>query len=256
MDPFKIALLAVKKAGHILLRYYNKAITIRTKNGNWQELVTNADLAANKAIVAILKKTNYAIFSEEGEKTEADYTWYIDPLDGTTNYITHIPFWCTAVGLVKEQKPILGIVYNPLINELFTAQFGKGAKLNGKSIHVSKNSDLKKTVINYCHPNLPKEIKKMAKLYLKLKLESRDLRRFGSAGLDLSYLAAGRYDVLIHTNTTLAPWDFVAGYVIASEAGAKITDWLGRPWTIKSKNMLATNSLLHQKMLKILKRGA
>ncbi len=256
MAHLEVAVSAAKEAGQVLLTYYGRAMEIRTKGGNWQELVTYADLAANKAIVSILRKNfpDHTIFSEEGDhKGGVGYTWYVDPLDGTTNYVTHFPFWCTAIGLVKDGQPILGVVYSPLTGEMFTARVGYGAKLNGKRIYVSKNSDLKKTIINYCHPNRPEEIRKIARLYLKLKIQSRDLRRFGSAGLDFCYLAAGRYDVLIHTNTQLTPWDFVAGYVIAKEAGAKITDWMGKPWTMESENLLATNGLLHKRMLRFLR---
>jgi len=252
----KTAILAAKEAGKIIRANHGKVRELKIKGGNWHEIVTNVDLEANKKILDIIqfRFPEHGIVSEESEpkKTGSEYCWYIDPLDGTTNYMLNLFFTSVCIGLAKGTEPILGVVYNPLTEELFVGQKGKGATLNGKPIKPSENSSLKKTVVNYCHPNTPEEIRKIEKLFFELKTKSRDLRRLGSAGLDLSYVACGRNDVNFHTNTTLTPWDFVAGVAIAREAGALVTDWEGRPWTLHSRNLLATNRKLHQQMLDIL----
>jgi myo-inositol-1(or 4)-monophosphatase len=252
------AIRAAREAGKIVKENHGKVREKKVKGGNWHEVVTNVDMESNRKILEILKSKypEHNIISEETKqkKTDSPYCWYIDPIDGTTNYTLNLFFSSVCVGLTNEGKILLGVVYNPLTGEMFVGEKGKGATLNGKPIKPSDNSDLKATVVNYCHPNTPEETRKIEKLFFELKTKSRDMRRLGSAGLDMCYVACGRNDVNFHTNTTLTPWDFVAGVAIAREAGATVTDWENRPWALESKTLLATNGKLHQEMLDILTR--
>lgn len=253
------AIRAAREAGKVLKENHGKVKELKVKGGNWHEVVTNVDLESNKRILETIKSRfpEHNIVSEESkqQRTDSPYCWYIDPLDGTTNYTLNLHFTSVCIGLAKGGEILLGVVYNPMTEELFVGEKGKGATLNGSPIKPSENSDLKATVANYCHPNTPEETRKIEKLFFELKTRCRDLRRLGSAGLDLAYVACGRNDVNFHTNTTLAPWDFVAGVAIAREAGAAVTDWENTPWTLESKNLLATNGKVHKEMLDILRRG-
>lgn len=258
--PFmKTALKAAKEAGKVLIKYHGNILEEKTKEGNWHEVVTNADLESNKILLRHIqgKFPDHDIVSEEEKIPQkgSDYLWYLDPLDGTTNYTLNLMFSSVCLGLARKGELVLGVVCNPFTDELFSAEKGKGARLNGKPVYVSDNSDLKATVVNYCHPNIPEEIDKVASVFSELKKKSRDMRRLGSAGLDLSYIACGRNDVDFHTNAKMSPWDFAAGIVIAREAGAKLTDFDNKPFRLgKSKSMLVTNGKLHEQMLGILKK--
>ncbi len=243
---------AALEAGKIIKENYGKVGVLRQKDGNWHEVVTKADLEAEEKVKGIIKEKfpGHNIISEEtaNPKTDSEYTWFIDPIDGTTNYVTQLNFSCVGIGLVKDGEVVLGVVFNPIVNEMFWAEKGKGAFLNGNPIRVSDNDDLKNTVVNYCHQNNAEETMMIEKVFFELKMGARDLRRFGAAGLDLSYVACGRNDVFFHTNTRPTLWDFVPAAVIAKEAGAKLTDWEGKEWTLESKDMLCTNGKLHERM--------
>lgn len=248
---------AALEAGKIIKENYGNVTVLKEKGGNWHEVVTKADLEAEEAVKRIIKEKfpGHNIISEEtaNPKTDSEYTWFIDPIDGTTNYVTQLNFSCVGIGLVKDGEVILGVVYNPIVDEMFWAEKGRGAFLNGNRIHVSDNDDLKRTVVNYCHQNNEEETRVIEKLFFRIKMGSRDFRRFGAAGLDLSYVACGRNDVFFHTNTRPTLWDFVPASIIAREAGARLTDWEGNEWGLESRNMLCTNGRLHDRMKEILK---
>ncbi|MEM5798051.1 MAG: inositol monophosphatase family protein [Candidatus Aenigmatarchaeota archaeon] len=254
MEYKNVSEQALREAGKIIIKNFHKNLKIKTKR-NWQELVTNIDLKANDIIISHIRKNfpDHGIVSEESDKKGGvRYTWFIDPLDGTTNYVTGIPFFCTSLALLDGKKPILGMVYNPITDEMFCGITGKGAWLNGKKIKVSENKDIKATLINYCHTNRARDVRVISKIFYQMKMAGRDFRRLGSAGLDICWVACGRNDVWFHTSTERL-WDILPGYVIAKEAGAKITDWQGKEWLFdKSKNILITNGRLHGKMLKML----
>ena len=256
MDFREFSLDAARKAGSILKEHYGRVREMRTK-GNFHELVTEADLKSNGLLLEMIKKEypSHNIVSEEmgKEKGSSEYTWCIDPLDGTTNYMLHVPVFCVALGLVKKGEIILGVVYNPVTEELFSAERGRGSFLNGKRIHVSDNGKLENTVVNYCHPNTPEETRKVERFFFDFKTKSRDLRRLGSGGLDFAYLACGRNEAYIQTSTRVNPWDFVPGIIIAREAGARVTDWGNMPWTMESENLLATNGKIHETILEIIR---
>lgn len=257
-DFRRVAVEAVKEAGKVIRENFGHVKDLRIKHGDWRDLVTDVDLKSNQIIMEILKENfpEHNIISEESKplEKESDYTWFVDPMDGTTNYTLAIPFIGTCMGLVFRGKPILGVVYNPIIDELFVGESGKGATMNGNKIRVSENSELKKTLVNFCHDNTSQSIEIVEKLFAYFKTNSRDYRRLGSGSLDICWVACGRNDIYFRPDMILH--DVVPGYVIAKEAGAKITDWQDRPWVLESKDLLATNGTkIHEEVLEIINRS-
>ncbi|MBI4170526.1 MAG: inositol monophosphatase [Candidatus Aenigmarchaeota archaeon] len=250
-----IAINAAKAAGKIIQESYGLVLEEKEKE-NWQELVTQIDLEADCEICTILEEEfpDHTIKSEESmhKSGKSEFTWYIDPLDGTTNYVTQIPFFCTAIGLMKGNEPLVGVVFSPITSEIFTAAKGKGAFLNGKKIHVSKNDDIRKTLINFCHKNNPEEIEKIGKAWVQLKQMGRDLRRLGSGNLDIAFVACGRNDAYLSSSKI---FDIAPALVIAKEAGCKITDWKNMPWTAASEGILITNGTrIHDQLIEVLSK--
>lgn len=222
-------------------------------------LVTKADVASQKAVLALIKKnfpTHDYLAEENGIKsTGADYTWVIDPIDGTTNFAHTFPQCSVSIALFYKNEPVLGGVVNPATGETFLAQKGKGATLNGKKIHVSKTAKLEQSLLVTGFPydrfaRLPKLLNRFGRFLNSC----HDVRRLGSAALDLCWLAAGRLDGYWEDN--LNPWDVGAGVLILQEAGGKVTDYSGKKYQkIKDfgHTLLATNGKIHTQMLKIIK---
>ena len=233
--------------------------TIELKSGH--EILTQADLASEKKILSIIKKNfpEHKILSEEaGEnKKESDYLWIVDPLDGTTNFSMHNPLFSVSIGVCYKNKVILGLVYAPFLNELYLAEKGKGAWVyspakteKGKKIKVS--SIKKGKVINaFCHGNTQKDIGRAVKYHQKQKLNNFDCRQLGSAAIELAYVACGRVESIVIPGAH--PWDVAAGALLVREAGGKVTDAQGKQWNLESKDILASNGLVHSQILKALK---
>lgn len=243
----------LKAAGKVIRKYYGRRVAEKDKE-NWQDIVTKVDIEADRLIIDAIKSKfpEHNIFSEESQhqRTESEFEWFIDPLDGTTNFVMHIPFLAAAVGLLRKGQPVVGAVYNPLTSELFSAIKGKGAFLNGKRIYVSKNSDIKKTLINFCHKNNKQDIDCIAKVWPQLKMLGRDLRRLGSGNLDIAFVACGRNDAYFSSSKI---FDIAPSLAIAEEAGCKITDWRGAPWHVNSPNIAITNGTkIHDEIIAIL----
>jgi myo-inositol-1(or 4)-monophosphatase len=251
----RVAIRAAKEAGKILKQHYGKIKKITYKKE--YSRLTAADLLAEKKIIGIIKKEfpEYSIYSEEKgfETKKSDYMWVIDPLDGTTNYSIMLPFFNVAIGLAFKGEPILGVVYYPPYNELFYAEKGKGAFLNGKRIHVSSKKELIKSVVGYCHgERTPKAIKRATEIYVNLKrIATNRTRQFGSAALELSYCACGRIDAFEMSD--MNAYDVAAGVAIVREAGGKVTDFENKKFDLKSRDILASNGILHKKILNIIK---
>jgi len=255
MNHKTIALQTVKKAGKELLKIYNSGkFTAQYKSKH--QLVTSADMIANTIITQAIKKnfSDHAILSEETgrSKNKSDYLWVIDPLDGTTNFFMHNPLFAISIALVHKEKIILGVVYAPAVDELYVAEPGKGAKLNGKKLKVSNRKTIKQALLTYCHGTGIPSWKKAIKMYSYYKLRASFIRQLGSASLELGYVAAGRTDSIIIPGAH--PWDAAAGVLIVREAGGKVTDFENKEWTIKSKDMAASNKKIHNELLKTLKR--
>lgn len=252
-----VAILTAKEAGKIHKKYFNTGIEVKSKATSY-DLVTIADIEAEKKIVSVIKKYfkghNFLAEEQKYEKTDSEYTWIIDPLDGTNNFASGLPIFCASVALVKNNELIVGVIYDITRDELFYAQKGKGAYLNGKKIRVSTVSSLKQALfITGFYYDRGKEMdENLEKIRQFLIRRVIGIRRLGSAALDLCYVAAGRASG--YWEYTLSPWDFAAGMLIVKEAGGKITDRRGKEISLKQKSFVAaSNGKIHNKMLEILK---
>jgi len=244
----RVAIRAAKAGGEILRNYFQKAINARFKGP--RDIVTDADLASEKTILSILRKEfpDYGILAEESGKTKgrSEYAWVIDPLDGTTNFSKSIPFFCVAIGLVNGEELQLSAVYMPVTDELFFAEKGKGAFLNGKQIHVSTASGISNSFLFYCHGKETKYRRSAGNTYARLNTKVLDIKRPGAAELELAYVACGRADAFFVIGTH--PWDITGGLLV-EEAGGKVTELSGKQWGIYSNSILASNGKLHEALL-------
>ena len=252
----KVAIQTALKAGDILNKNRGRVKKVDYKGKI--NIVTEIDLLSEETILKIIKKNfpHHSILTEESREQKRDsiYKWIIDPLDGTTNYAHDFPSYCVSIALEKEGKIILGVVYDPLLNELFTAEIGKGAFLNRRKIRVSSTKDLSRSFLATGFPYDIRE-SKITNLdhFANFAVRSLAIRRAGSAALDLSYLAAGRFDGFWELK--LSPWDTAAATLLVKEAGGKVTDFEGKKYSIYSRHILATNGRIHQQMIKVLKSG-
>ena len=255
-DFKKIAIQSALKGGEILQRCSGKVRNIDYKGV--VNLVTEADRLSENAIIQIIQKNfpEHNILTEEskGYEKKSDYKWIIDPLDGTTNYAHGFPVYCISIALEKEGEIILGVVYNPVLKELFVAEKNKGAFLNDKRIYISKTRDLSKSLLATGFPYDIRESKVNNLGHFKnFALTSQAIRRAGSAALDLCYLAKGIFDGFWELK--LSPWDTAAGILIVKEAGGKVTNFSGEKFSIYAKDILATNGKIHNQMIQVLKKG-
>jgi myo-inositol-1(or 4)-monophosphatase len=242
-----------RQAGALLRGFYEKGVTAEYKGD--VDLVTEADRASEKLIVEKLHIAfpNHGIYGEEGTRSalDAEYRWYVDPLDGTTNFAHGFPYFCVSLGL--ERRPaglaadqdgeiVAGVIYQPMHNELFVAEKGSGAYLNGRRLHVSKTAHLQEALLATGFPSHRRHENPNIHFYQQLTLRSHGVRRAGAAALDLAYTAAGRFDGYWEFN--LNPWDTAAGALMVTEAGGQMTTFEGEPFRLDSKEVLATNGLL------------
>lgn len=222
-------------------------------------LVTKADVASQKAILSLITKNfpDHDYLAEENgvKNTGSDYVWVIDPIDGTTNFAHTFPQSGVSIALFYKGEPVLGGVTNPATGETFLAQKGKGATLNGKKIHVSKTPKLEQSLLVTGFPyNRFTRMPVLLKRFEKFLNSCHDVRRLGSAALDLCWLAAGRTDGYWEDN--LNPWDVGAGVLVLQEAGGKVTDYSGKKYkkiAEYGRTLLASNGKIHAQMLKIIR---
>jgi myo-inositol-1(or 4)-monophosphatase len=238
-----------REAGALLISYFGK-VSIEYKGD--ADLVTQADRSSEKLIVERIRKQwpHHDLIGEEGSRTEtgSDYRWYVDPLDGTTNFAHGYPVFCVSMGLEYKGELLAGVVYDPTRDEMFTAAKGSGAQLNGRAIRVSKTTRLKESLVATGFPSHKRHKNPNINFYHQITLRSHGVRRAGSAALDLCYVACGRYDAFWEFN--LNSWDTAAGVLLVHEAGGKVTNFRGEPFSIDSRQVLATNGVLHAEMLK------
>jgi myo-inositol-1(or 4)-monophosphatase len=246
------------EAGALLRDYYRRGVATEYKGD--VDLVTEADRASEKLITQRLHEMfpDHGVYGEEGTRSKMDgeYRWYIDPLDGTTNFAHGFPAFCVSMGLERRASSlsesqdgelIAGIIYDPLRDELFTTEKGKGAYLNGASIHVSRIPHLAESLIATGFPSRKRHDNPNVHFYQEFTLRSHGVRRAGSAALDLAYTACGRVDAYWEFN--LNPWDTSAGALLVLEAGGTMTGFDGTPFRLDSKEVLATNGLLRDELL-------
>lgn len=264
MDIYlKVAIDAAKRSGEFLKANLGKAKVIGYKGRSYLNLLTNIDTRSEQLIKRIIKKSfpEDEIMAEEsfvntGSKIQKSMRlWIIDPLDGTTNFAHGLPIFCVSIALQKQGEIILGVIYDPMRDELFLAQKDSGAYLNKKRIRVSAASRLSNSLLvtGFAY-NLREISNNNIDNFIKFLFKSRAVRRLGSAALDLAYVACGRFDGF--WELYLKPWDTAAGALILKEAGGKITDFKGNIFDIfTSIHLLASNGKLHNQMREVIARS-
>lgn len=254
----EVALEAAREGGSILKMYWGKLEEIGEKS-NAGDLVTVADLESEKTIIASIRKhfPDHPILAEESGLNSQEYNkylWVIDPLDGTTNYTHQYPMVSISIALLYDSQPIVGIVYNPILHELFQGALGMGTTLNGRKLQVSNISSLDKSLLctGFAY-NRTETDDNNYKEFFHLTQISQGVRRVGSAALDLAYVAAGRLDGFWELG--LKPWDVAAGTLLVNEAGGNVTSFDGTPLILQSGRILATNGRIHQAMINELQKA-
>src|SRR3954462_8077917 len=241
-----------REAGALLLEKFKQRIGFTYKGD--VDLVTEADKAAEKLITDRVRKEfpGHGLFGEEGARRnlESDYRWYIDPLDGTTNFAHGFPVFCVSLGLEFKGERIAGVLYDPTRDELFAAEKGSGAFLNGERMQVSKVDNLAECLTGTGFPSHKRHKNPNINFYHVITLRTHGVRRAGSAALDLANVASGRVDAFWEFN--LNPWDTAAGVLLVQEAGGRVTDMNGGPWQVNSRETLASNGLVHDAYLEIM----
>jgi myo-inositol-1(or 4)-monophosphatase len=246
-----------REAGDLLLKGFEKPMDIKLKGQI--DLVTEYDLASEQLIKQRITAAypDHAVLAEEsgGTHSGSPCRWYIDPLDGTTNFAHGFPFFCISIAFEAPgdygTEIQVGVVFDPLRQELFSAVKGGGTRLNNRILHVTNETDLKRALVATGFPyDILERSERVLRHFERLLLSARGIRRPGSAALDLAYLAAGRVDAFWEEG--LNPWDTAAGCLLVTEAGGRVSDFSGNPFQPHMKEILATNAQLHYTMTKLL----
>ncbi|MCX7883252.1 MAG: inositol monophosphatase [Brevinematales bacterium] len=252
-QALKVALKAAWVGGKVIKEGFSLPKEVQFKR--FADPVTEYDKRAEELIVETLTRwfPEASILTEEVLSRERgnEWRWIIDPLDGTVNFTHQIPFVCVSIGLEVKGEIVVGVIYNPILNETFWAVKGQGAFLNGKPIRVSQIADVGKALVVTGFPyEREGRIEEVMKPLPTLVRECEGFRRLGSAGMDLAYVACGRFEAFYEEN--LKPWDTAAGMLLVEEAGGKVTTYRGERFTPFEKHIVATNGLVHERMLHIL----
>jgi len=246
-------LKAAKEASKIILKHYGNYGKLKFKNP--RSLLTKVDLLSDKKIKETISKKypKHNFLTEESGFTDkgSEYTWIIDPIDGTTNFTSKIPYFAVSIGLARNNEIIMGIVHNPCTKETFFAEKGKGAFMNDKRIKVSNKNNIKDALLAFALPSSIKTSQKTFVLLSKIFGSVRGMRNPGSAALNMCYLAAGKFDLFL--SLSLSSWDAAAAYLIINEAGGRVTNIKNEEWKVSDKTCIATNKSLHDKFIKLIK---
>ena len=240
-----------REAGALLMGHFARHVTIEYKGE--VDLVTVADRSSEELIVSRLRARGpeHGIVAEEGTRSDpgAEYRWYVDPLDGTTNFAHGYPVFCVSIALTRQDGQLeVGVLYDPTRDEMFAAERGSGATLNGKPMRVSKTPRLCESLLGTGFPSHKRHKNPNIHFYHQLTLRSHGVRRAGSAALDLACVASGRYDGFWEFN--LNPWDTAAGVLLVEEAGGKVTRFDGAPFRLDSREVLGSNGLIHDELIR------
>ena len=238
-----------REAGTLVANYVERRVGFELKGEH--DLVTEADRASEQLIVERLQRhyPSHAVIGEEGARVEgsSDYRWYVDPLDGTTNFAHGFPVFNVTLALEKAGEVIAGVVVDPMRNEVFAAERGGGAFLNNRRIRVSKAARLTDCLVGTGFPSRKRHQDLNIHFFYQLSIMSHGVRRPGAAALDLAYVAAGRLDAF--WEFSLNPWDVAAGLLLVEEAGGKTSDMRGAPVSVHGPHFVANNRLVHDEML-------
>jgi myo-inositol-1(or 4)-monophosphatase len=238
-----------REAGSLVMGYFRQNVKIEYKGA--VDLVTVADRKSEALILERIRKQfpTHDVMGEEGTRIESgsEYKWYVDPLDGTTNFAHGYPVFCVSLAVERQGRRVAGVIYDPTRDEMFSAELGGGAWLDDSAIHVSATANLGECLIGTGFPSQKRHKNPNIYFYHQLTLRTHGVRRAGSAALDLCNVASGRYDGFWEFN--LNPWDTAAGVLIVEEAGGKVTDFTGGAFQIASRETIATNGLVHGALL-------
>jgi len=249
------AITAAHKAGDFIKENYKGDFRVGYKGD--KTIVSEIDTGAEKLILEVITQQypDHSYFSEESGMTDknSDYLWVIDPLDGTTNFTRGIPRFGVSIGLFYQHKPLLGVIYNPLLGELYAAQVQKGAFLNDQPIHVGSVQTVDESVLSMGRSPSIQEKERAGIIYKAISPSIRTVRITGSIALDLANIAAGQLDCLIFNGCKF--YDAAAGVVIAQEAGATVTNFKGSPWSVTDEcsDLLIANPTLHAELLPLVR---
>jgi myo-inositol-1(or 4)-monophosphatase len=239
-----------REAGALLMGYFHRRVKVEYKGD--VDLVTEADRASEALITKRIRERwpGHNIMGEEGTRSEqgSDYRWYVDPLDGTTNFAHGYPVFCVSLGLEHKDERVAAVIFDPTREEMFTAEKGGGAFLNGQPIHVSSIANLAECLVATGFPSHKRHKNPNIFFYHQITLKTHGVRRAGSAALDLCNVASGRFDGFWEFN--LNPWDTAAGVLIVQEAGGRVTRFDGQPFRIDSRETLASNGQVHEALLR------
>ncbi len=239
-----------REAGALLMDFFHRRVKVEYKGD--VDLVTEADRASEALITRRIRERwpGHNIMGEEGTRTEqgSEYRWYVDPLDGTTNFAHGFPVFCVSLALEHNDERVSAVVFDPTRNEMFTAEKGGGAFLNGQPIHVSSISNLAECLVATGFPSHKRHKNPNIFFYHQITLKTHGVRRAGSAALDLCDVACGRFEGFWEFN--LNPWDTAAGVLIVEEAGGRVTRFDGQPFRIDSRETLASNGRVHDVLLR------
>src|SRR5580658_897264 len=240
-----------REAGALLATYFERRVAFELK-GEY-DLVTEADRASEALVVERLRShfPTHSIVAEEGggHQGSSEYCWYVDPLDGTTNFAHGFPMYNVTMALEHAGQLVAGVIFDPERNEMFASERGSGAYLNQRPIHVSKVARLEDTLVATGFPSLKRHQNVNVHFYYQLAMITHGVRRAGSAALDLAYVASGRLDAFWEFG--LNPWDMAAGTLLVTEAGGKCSDMHGASARLKGPHLLANNGAVHEAMLQV-----
>jgi myo-inositol-1(or 4)-monophosphatase len=239
-----------REAGSLLMDYFRQHVKIEYKGD--VDLVTVADRESEALILERIRKQFPAhdVMGEEGTRIEtgSEYKWYVDPLDGTTNFAHGYPVFCVSLAVERRGQRVAGVICDPTRDEMFSAELGSGARLNGQAIHVSATANLGECLVATGFPSQKRHKNPNIYFYHQITLRTHGVRRAGSAALDLCNVASGRYDGFWEFN--LNPWDTAAGVLMVEEAGGKVTDFSGGQFQLASRETLASNGPVHAALLR------
>lgn len=252
MKEFAVEL--AKKTGKLLLKNFRKDYSILSLRGLAKEITTKYDKMTDRLIVKAISKKfpDYNILAEESglRDRNSEFTWMVDSLDGSSNFAVGNPFFSISIALLHLNKPIFGVAYAPFLKELFTAEEGKGALLNGEEINVSKVEKLKESYLVSCEGGAKSNVR-ISRINASLHPKVKDMRKLGSAAIECAWVSCGRCEGYI--STKMSPWDIAAGVILVKEAGGKITDFKGDAWKPVVCDVVFSNGRIHENILKVTK---
>jgi myo-inositol-1(or 4)-monophosphatase len=254
-ELLRIAQEAAIEAGTFLKESVGRVKSVETKRGEVRNLVSDIDRGSEERIIRRIRGEypHHAILAEEsgGSTSEAEYRWIVDPLDGTTNFLHGLPIFSVTIGVEHRGEIVAGVIYNPNLEELFVAEKGSGAFLNGKRISVSATAELINSLVVTGFPyNIAENPDNAVDHFVHFIYETRGVRRLGSAAIDLAYVAMGRFDGF--WEVSLQPWDMAAGVLMVHEAGGRTSDFHGGTTSVYRKPIVASNGLVHDAMVRVL----